>query len=596
MKMKKIFILLLFINVSSFSQSFNYQRVWATYFGDDSIRITGSDIDSNGNLFLVGFVNRLNFSTTDSNFTTTALSYQPNFGGGVSDGFIVKINPDGTIVWSTFFGDQDADFITNIKIDNNNDLCIIGQTSSTQNIATTGAYQTSTIGTSSFLSKFSNNGTLIWSTYYDNYLGTTNDLTYYDYYDVNHFGHYLDIDSSNNIYFTFQTGNEGLATAGAYQSLKNQPTGANLVSKFTPTGQRVWATYYGVNGSRIFGLCIGNDGLYLSGTTLDCVPTYSANTFFATAGCHQPTPGSCRDIFLSKFSLDGDRVWSTYYGNNAPESINNNSIVAFGDSVYLTATTANQGGITTSGSFQETTFSTVSNPNVFLVKFNSIGVRQWGTFYGYQGTSSYFSRVSKDSNGNIFLSGNTDYLQNISSTGSYQEVKNNSYDAFVAKFSPNGERQWGTYYGGNGFERENSKTLVYNDSFYITGSTDSTDNIATTASFQPNYVENTYQSYVPCNFFIAKFDPVPLSTSQNNENQFSIFPNPNNGTFSITFKDLLMDNWKLEVYDLVGKKVLMKNLNDSQTTIETNNLSKGLYIVKITNTENTSFNAKIIVE
>lgn len=89
---------------------------------------------------------------------------------------------------------------------------------------------------------------------------------------------------------------------------------------------------------------------------------------------------------------------------------------------------------------------------------------------------------------------------------------------------------------------------------------------------------------------------MPLSTSQNNKNQFSIFPNPSKGNFSITFQNQLIQNYQLEVYDLLGKKVLTQNLNDSQTTIETNNLSKGLYIVKITTTANTSFNAKIIVE
>lgn len=590
--MKKIFILLFFINVSSYSQSFNYQRAWATYFGDDSIRITGSEIDNNGNLFLVGYVNRLDFSTNDSNFSTTSLSYQSNYGGGGSDGFIVKINPSGSIVWSTFFGGENADFITNIKIDKNNDLCIMGQTSSTQNIVTTGAYQTSTLGTSSFLSKFSNNGILLWSTYYDNYLGTSDGLPY-DY--LNHYDYYIDIDSFNNIYFAIRTTNEALATAGAYQTIKNQPTGANLISKFTSTGQRVWSSYYGVNGSLIYGLCVGNDGFYISGTTLDCIPTYSANVFFATSGCHQPTPGSCRDIFLSKFSLNGDRIWSTYYGNNSPERINDNSIVAIDDSVYLTATAFNQAGLTTSGSFQETN-PTTNQQTVFLVKFNNVGVRQWGTFYGSQGSSSYFSRVSKDNNGNVFLCGNTDYLQNISSTGSYQEIKNNVFDSFVSKFSPNGERQWGTYYGGNGQERENIKSLIYNDSFYITGSTNSTDNIATIGSFQQNYVTNVYQSYSPCNFFIAKFDPLPLSTNQNSINQFSIFPNPNNGNFSITFKDLLIENWKLELYNTVGGKVLTKNLNSTHTNIETNNLSKGLYIVKITNSENISFNTKIVVE
>ena len=594
--MKKTYLILFLISLSTYSQPFNYQRSWATYFGDDSIKITSSDIDGNGNLFLVGFIDRQHFAVNDSNFTTTPFSYQPTYGGGISDGIIVKISPDGTVLWSTFFGGENTDLITALKIDSNNNLCILGSTSSIQNIATAGAYQTSTMGNSSFLTKFSNDGILLWSTYYDNYLDPNLQLpfnssgSYLLYNDA-----YFDIDLSNNIYFDIRTRNEGLATSNAFQTTRNQPTGGDLISKFSPTGQRIWATYYGTNGSEIRGLCLGTDGMYISGTSQDCVPNYSANTYFATSGCHQPTPGSCKDIFLSKFSLDGNRIWSTYYGNNGVERIYDKSIVATADSVYLTGTTFKQTGITTSGSFQEN-MNGISQTNAFLVKFNSDGTRQWGTFYGYAGTFSSYSKVTKDSNGDVFLSGITDFTQNIASSGSYQEIKNDSYDSFVAKFSPNGNRQWGTYYGGNGFERENSKTLVYNNSFYIVGSTDSTENIASLGSFQPNYAVNNFQTTGASNFYIAKFEPLPLSTKKNNENPFSIYPNPNNGRFVITFKDIFIENYKLEMYDTLGKKITTQNLNSSQTVIETNNLSKGLYIIKITNPENLSFNTKIVVE
>ena len=579
------------ISLSTYSQPFNYQRLWATYFGDDSIKITSSDIDGNGNLFLVGFIDRQHFAVNDSNFTTTPFSYQPIYGGGISDGIIVKISPDGTVLWSTFFGGENTDLITALKIDSNNNLCIFGITSSTQNIATTGAYQTSTMGTSYFLTKMSNNGILLWSTYYDNspyLIDTLVDVSSFYYYNI-------EIDSYDNIYFNIGTHNEGLATLNAFQTTKNQPTGGNLISKFSPTGQRIWATYYGTNGSEIRGLCLGIDGIYISGTSLDCGPNYSANTYFATSGCHQPTPGSCKDIFLSKFSLDGNRIWSTYYGNNGVEWIYDKSIVAFGDSVYLTGTTFRQTGITTSGSFQEN-INGINQTNAFLVKFNSDGMRQWGTFYGFAGTSSSNSKVTKDSNGSVFLSGTTNFTQNIASAGSYQEIKNDGNDTFVAKFSPNGDRQWGTYYGGNGFERENSKTLIYNNSFYIVGSTDSTGNIATIGSFQPNYAINNFQTTGASNFYIAKFEPLPLSTKKNNENPFSIYPNPNNGRFVITFKNKLIENYTLDIYDTLGKKIATQNLDISQTVIETNNLSKGLYIVKITNPENISFNTKIVVE
>ena len=50
------------------------------------------------------------------------------------------------------------------------------------------------------------------------------------------------------------------------------------------------------------------------------------------------------------------------------------------------------------------------------------------------------------------------------------------------------------------------------------------------------------------------------------------------------------------MYDTLGKKIATQNLDSSQTVIETNNLSKGLYIIKITNPEHISFNTKIVVE
>lgn len=231
-----------------YGQEMNYQRSWGTYFGDDSIRITDSDVDYYGNLYLVGFINHYHFAAGDSNFTTTSSSYQPIYGGGISDGIIVKIDADGNVLWSTYFGGEKADAVTAVKIDKNNDILIMGGTSSTQNIATSGAYQTSTIGTSSFLAKFSNDGFPIWSTYYDNYIGVNEVISYDNLYYNNA---YFDVDSANNIYFSIRCSNEGMATSGAYQPEKNQSTAGNLISKFTTTGQRIWATYYGINKSLI---------------------------------------------------------------------------------------------------------------------------------------------------------------------------------------------------------------------------------------------------------------------------------------------------------------------------------------------------------
>ncbi len=226
-------------------------------------------------------------------------------------------------------------------------------------------------------------------------------------------------------------------------------------------------------------------------------------------------------------------MWSTYYGNNYPEQINDKSIVSFGNEIYLAGSSPNETNITTPNSYQETNLTDAANATTFLVKFDSYGVRQWGTMYGYQGTTSRNSRITKDLSGNVFLSGTTGFTQNISSLSSYQEQKNSGFDSFVAKFSLNGDRQWGTYYGGNGSERENIKSLTYNDSFYIVGSTNSTDNISTPNSYQPNYSTNIFQSFAPNNFFIAKFDPIVLSANQFSKNSVVLFPNPTSSSFAI---------------------------------------------------------------
>jgi hypothetical protein len=97
-----------------------------------------------------------------------------------------------------------------------------------------------------------------------------------------------------------------------------------------------------------------------------------------------------------------------------------------------------------SGGFQNT-FGGFSD--AFLVKFNSAGTRQWGTFYG--GTLlEEGGQCAVDKDGSVYLGGTTKSTTNISGSG-FQNTKNNARDGFLVKFNPNGTRAWATYYGGD---------------------------------------------------------------------------------------------------------------------------------------------------
>lgn len=84
-----------------------------------------------------------------------------------------------------------------------------------------------------------------------------------------------------------------------------------------------------------------------------------------------------------------------------------------------------------------------------------------------------------------------------------------------------------------------------------------------------------------------------LATSANeNTENVSIFPNPNNGTFSISN---LENEAFIEIYDVLGKKVHEQVINNNQL-ISIEKVSKGIYFAKIKSGDKVYKTEKIVVE
>lgn len=82
-----------------------------------------------------------------------------------------------------------------------------------------------------------------------------------------------------------------------------------------------------------------------------------------------------------------------------------------------------------------------------------------------------------------------------------------------------------------------------------------------------------------------------LSTTDFAENNFVMYPNPNNGNFYIENSTSPFD---VEIYNLQGQK-LMEKLNYNEQNLPISNLNKGVYLVKV-KSEKKSTVKKIIVE
>ncbi|OFY85770.1 MAG: hypothetical protein A3K10_01115 [Bacteroidetes bacterium RIFCSPLOWO2_12_FULL_31_6] len=79
-----------------------------------------------------------------------------------------------------------------------------------------------------------------------------------------------------------------------------------------------------------------------------------------------------------------------------------------------------------------------------------------------------------------------------------------------------------------------------------------------------------------------------------NENLISIYPNPSSGKFTLDFGNAI-NNISVEIYNLMGKKIVAKPILSKREVIDLSNQPKGIYYVKTINKKESS-TQKIILE
>lgn len=329
--------------------------------------------------------------------------------------------------------------------------------------------------------------TLEWGTYFG---GTVSD-------DIRK----LVTDDNNDLYAIGTTNStSNIATTGSHQTSfgggVDFSAGADaFLVKFHADGTCAWATYYGGNGvDWAIDLAIDTAGfVYMAGRT-------NSPNGIATTGSYQEQNAGLQDAFIVKFDTSGARIWGTYFGGENGEGMNGVRGIAiaadnFGN-LYLAGNTFSTTGIATAGAFQSLRND---GDDGFLAKFTTDGELEWGTYYGGNG-NDYIKSIIADDDGNIYMGGNTLSTTGLSTSGSYQEANNGDYDAFLAKFDSQGQRVWGTYFGGEWGEELWDLAIDGNGDLLVTGSTQSEDNIASTGSYQEMLAGAV-------DIFLSKFNP-----------------------------------------------------------------------------------------
>ena len=630
-------------------------RIWATYYGGgNSDGILGCNTDASGNVFVTGGTNSsgIGVIATSGVYQTTLNTNTP----GGSDGFLAKFNSSGVRQWGTYCGtDSGLDQFRSCKVDPSGDIYIAGQINSpftASLIVTPGAHQTvGGGGDDAVLLKFNSSGSLVWGTLYG---GSGSD-----------YGYSCATDAFGQVYLIgYTSSTNSISTSGSFQ--QNFAGGNDgFVAKFSSTGTRQWATYFGDNASdAAYGSCTDATGnIYICGTTTSTNPGV-----MATPGSHQYNYGGINDGFITKFSTTGSLQWSSYYGGTASDVLrmctaNSNTVFACGNSAstgtdVATATShqPNNGGANDAIfiAFNDCAGSSLSitgNTNMCIGQTSTLAVLGAGlTSYTWNpgpntnsisisptATTSYsisvstattickynfVQTVSVSANPTVNISSTSNTIcagdsPTITATGATNYTWNTASTSSSISPTPNISATY-TVVGSNGGICSTTKTISIAVNVLPTVSISATSNTtcisgatislvasppggiysgaAVTGSvFTPPSIAGTYSvsysytnSLTGCSNSANDFIMVDLCTGIENlnasESSIQIYPNPTSDILFIATNNTC----NLQMVNVLGEKVLEAQLQAGTNTINFSKLATGIYYINLTQGEKTT--------
>ncbi len=259
-----------------------------------------------------------------------------------------------------------------------------------------------------FISKYGVDGSKIWT----RFLGTSSTDEAWA----------LTTGKDGAVYVAGRTGGDldGQISKGSYDA---------FISKYDAEGSKIWTRLWGLKSfDRAYSLATGIDGtIYMAGEA-DGAPTQA---------------------FLTKYTPDGAEVWTRALGSTYGRAVT----VGNDGSIYM----AGQTGVSLDG--QRYT----NAGDIFVARYDSDGLLTWARLLGTNEGESALA-VATGSDGSVYVAGYT--------YGSPDRQTNNGgKDGFLAKYSPDGTKQWTRLVGGIKEDFVTDVSIGTDEVIYVSGVT-----------------------------------------------------------------------------------------------------------------------------
>jgi len=310
--------------------------LWSTFIGGTDMDAGGAlAIDDKGFVYVAGGTFSDNYPTTHGAFQDQVIGYM--------DAFVSKLSPDGSrLLASTIIGDSWWEYFSDLAVDAEGNMYIVGTTDSAGYPVTKGAADTQFYSWEAFVTKVNASATgLVYSTF----IGGSNQDN----------GRAITVDEDGAAYVVGDTESPDLSTtAGAFQPKKmaNNDTRDCFVTRIHPNGTSFEAlSYLGGRFNEIpYHVQVGPEGdIHVVGET-------KSDDFPVTKGAFQTTiasTGEDGDAFAARMTPDLSTVVTcTFLGGSLSEDVYGAAVDPAGN-VIIGGGTYSTDLPTTDGAFME---------------------------------------------------------------------------------------------------------------------------------------------------------------------------------------------------------------------------------------------------
>ncbi len=315
------------------------------------------------------------------------------------------------------------------------------------------------------------------------------------------------------------------------------------------------------------------------------------------------------DLVVSKISASGTMIWTNTYGGTSVDNGDDIQTTSDGGYIVVGNTYSDDGDVTSNAGFYD----------FWILKLDSVGTLEWQQTYGGSQKDDAYS-VQQTTDGGYIVVGSTESIDG--------DISNplGDYDIWVLKLDANGLLEWEKSLGGSDYDEGLSVIQTSTNKYLIAGLTYSNDiDVSGNQGGLDAWVvvldsvgnmldqrciggsdddlgisinENSNGTFIFAggsssndgdvsgnngnrDIFLAKLRI--LSTVELAENErFSIeaYPNPSSDYFWLNCdQELIGSTYKL--VDNIGKTVRTGSIQNTRTSISTNNFDSGMYYLSV---------------